>query len=113
MEFLLEILGSFITEGISILFGYIIWHVFPYLWKVIKSLLIGITYLPSYLVIFLIRIYQLTLSYFIGRKCRFYPTCSEYTKLAIKKYGLLKGIKLGIKRITRCNRLGGDGVDFP
>lgn len=35
--------------------------------------------------------------------CRFYPTCSEYTKQAVIKYGVLKGLSLGSKRIIRCN----------
>lgn len=35
--------------------------------------------------------------------CVFYPTCSEYTKKAIQKYGILKGIFLGIKRVLRCH----------
>jgi len=113
MEPLLDALGCLITEGIVNLFGYIIWKGIPYIWKGIKFLSKKIILLPTYLVIFLIRIYQLTLSYIVGRKCRFYPSCSEYTKLAIQKYGLYKGIKLGIQRIARCNHFGGDGVDFP
>jgi len=36
-------------------------------------------------------------------KCKFYPTCSEYTKQAIEKYGAIKGSLLGINRILRCN----------
>ena len=44
-------------------------------------------------------------------KCRFYPTCSQYTKEAILKYGCIKGLFLGIKRILRCNPLGGMGYD--
>ena len=35
--------------------------------------------------------------------CVFYPSCSEYTKQAVKKYGLLKGLYLGFGRILRCN----------
>jgi putative membrane protein insertion efficiency factor len=35
--------------------------------------------------------------------CRFYPTCSEYTKQAVDKYGVFRGIVLGYKRIIRCN----------
>lgn len=63
--------------------------------------------------IFLIRFYQLTLSYFIGRKCRFFPTCSEYAILAIKKYGVFLGVKKAMKRIFSCRRGGKSGVDFP
>ena len=40
---------------------------------------------------FLIRIYQKVLSPYIGNQCRYYPTCSEYTKQAIIKYGFFKG----------------------
>ena len=45
------------------------------------------------------------------RYCRYIPTCSEYTKIAIKKYGCIKGLKLGIKRIIRCSPIGGYGYD--
>lgn len=53
--------------------------------------------------IFLIEIYQKYISGLFGRKCRFYPTCSEYTKQAIDKYGIIKGSLKGIKRIIKCN----------
>ena len=46
-----------------------------------------------------------------GVKCKFYPTCSEYTKQAIKKYGILKGSKLGIIRILKCNPFSKGGYD--
>lgn len=38
-----------------------------------------------------------------GTVCKFYPTCSEYTKQAIQKYGILKGTLLGFRRIGRCH----------
>ena len=44
-------------------------------------------------------------------RCRFYPTCSEYTKQAILKYGLFKGGLLGIKRICKCHPLNEGGYD--
>ena len=44
-------------------------------------------------------------------KCKFYPTCSEYTKQAIQKYGTLKGIFMGIYRILRCNPFSKGGYD--
>jgi hypothetical protein len=44
-------------------------------------------------------------------KCKFYPTCSEYTKQAIEKYGACKGIFLGITRIIRCNPFSKGGYD--
>ncbi len=61
--------------------------------------------------IFLIRIYQYTLSPFIGRSCRYTPTCSHYSVEAIKKHGPFVGGKLSIKRIASCNPWGGSGFD--
>lgn len=51
----------------------------------------------------LIDFYQKHISVFKKPSCVFYPTCSEYTKEAIKKYGILKGISLGFLRIIRCH----------
>ena len=53
-----------------------------------------------------IRIYQYTLSPWIGRSCRFSPSCSNYTMQAILTHGCVKGILLGAWRIARCNPLG-------
>lgn len=69
--------------------------------------------------IFLIKIYQKTLSFdhgFIGRIygrhwCRFHPTCSEYTIQAIEKYGPIKGLLKGWLRILRCNPWSKGGYD--
>ena len=44
-------------------------------------------------------------------KCKYYPTCSDYTKQAIQKYGCLKGLRLGIFRILRCNPFSKGGYD--
>jgi putative membrane protein insertion efficiency factor len=60
----------------------------------------------------LIKFYQYVLSpYLGGSKCRFTPTCSQYTMDAIKKYGPIKGIFLGAKRLSRCHPGGGHGYD--
>lgn len=48
---------------------------------------------------------------FIGIHCKYYPTCSEYTMQAIEKYGSIKGIFLGIKRILRCNPFSKGGYN--
>ena len=45
-------------------------------------------------------------------KCKFYPTCSEYTRQAIEKYGALKGLILGIYRVLRCNPFSKGGYDL-
>jgi len=60
--------------------------------------------------LFLIKIYQ-SISKLTPKTCRFYPTCSEYTKQAIIKYGFLKGSWLGIKRICRCHPFNPGGYD--
>ncbi len=61
--------------------------------------------------IFLIDAYKLLLSPFFGQQCRFYPTCSSYTKEAIEVHGALRGGWLGVKRILRCNPWHAGGVD--
>ena len=67
--------------------------------------------LPAKFLILLIRIYQVTLSPFIGRSCRYTPTCSNYGIEAIQKHGAIKGGWLTIKRILSCNPWGGSGYD--
>nr|MBQ0090927.1 membrane protein insertion efficiency factor YidD [Candidatus Enterousia merdequi] len=61
----------------------------------------------------MVRFYQYGISPFIGGKCacRFSPTCSEYTKQAIEKYGFFHGSFLGMKRILRCHPHGEYGYD--
>ena len=63
--------------------------------------------------VFLINFYQKCISPVFGGRmvCRFTPTCSEYTKIAIMKYGLLHGVLMGIRRISRCRPGGGFGFD--
>jgi len=69
--------------------------------------------------LFFIKIYQKTLSpdhgifknYLIISKCRFYPSCSEYTYSAIEKYGFLKGFLKGINRIKKCHPWNKGGYD--
>lgn len=60
--------------------------------------------------LFLIKLYQQIPGSWHG-SCRFYPTCSNYAIEALKKYGFLKGWLLTVKRILRCNPLGGKGYD--
>jgi uncharacterized protein len=61
--------------------------------------------------IFLIKIYQWIISPILGPKCRFTPSCSHYGLEALKKYGIIKGTWLTIKRIARCHPWGGHGYD--
>jgi hypothetical protein len=59
-----------------------------------------------------IRLYQLVLSPLLGRQCRFYPSCSSYTREAVEKYGVLKGIFIGGKRLLKCHPFHPGGVDL-
>jgi putative membrane protein insertion efficiency factor len=59
----------------------------------------------------LIRLYQSTLSQVMVPSCRFAPSCSQYTYEAISKYGLFKGVWLGVKRLVRCHPFHEVGYD--
>ena len=61
--------------------------------------------------IWLISIYQRLISPLVGPCCRFHPTCSEYAKEALESHGLVMGIWLTIKRMSKCHPLGGSGFD--
>ena len=63
------------------------------------------------IIIFLIKIYQYSISPLIGFNCRFVPTCSNYAIQSIEEKGLLKGAYLSFKRILRCHPFGGSGYD--
>jgi putative membrane protein insertion efficiency factor len=58
-----------------------------------------------------IKLYQITLSPMLGANCRFTPSCSQYMVDAIEEWGPVKGIGMGLKRITRCHPWGGHGHD--
>jgi len=61
--------------------------------------------------LFLIRLYQRTISQVTPPTCRFYPSCSEYSYQAIAKYGFFKGGWMAVKRIARCNPFNPGGHD--
>lgn len=64
------------------------------------------------LVMLLIRGYQIYLSPFVGRCCRFYPSCSSYCLEAVRQHGALRGLWLGICRIGKCHPFHPGGVDY-
>lgn len=76
--------------------------------NILKKMLL----IPRKTGVILINFYQKNISYSFGKRCIFYPTCSEYTKQAIIKYGLIIGSIKGFFRILRCNPFSKGGVDY-
>ena len=66
---------------------------------------------PGWLAIGLIWLYRHSLSLFMGRTCRYAPTCSDYTEQAIRRFGFWAGGWVGLARVLRCNPLGSSGFD--
>jgi hypothetical protein len=60
-----------------------------------------------------IKLYQKFISPNFGEVCRFYPSCSKFSSLAIEKYGLSRGLWRGIKRILKCHPWHRGGIDLP
>ena len=57
-----------------------------------KALLLGI-----------IKFYQYVISPLLGPRCRFYPTCSEYAEISIKRFGVMRGMWLSLRRVGKCH----------
>lgn len=76
-----------------------------------KSKFVKVMIILAYPIVLLIRFYQMFISPVLPPSCRYTPTCSAYTLEALKKYGLLKGGYLGLKRILSCHPWGGSGYD--
>jgi len=55
--------------------------------------------------------YSVAISPFLGRNCRFYPSCSEYARDAVRKYGALRGVLLTLRRLGRCHPWHPGGYD--
>ena len=62
-------------------------------------------------IILLIRFYQIFISPMFLRRCRFYPTCSQYALEAVRKKGAVKGSWLALKRILKCHPFHPGGYD--
>ena len=67
--------------------------------------------LTIYPIIYAIKLYQYIISPILKTNCRYLPTCSEYTILALKERGLVRGIYYSCKRILSCHPFGGHGFD--
>ena len=63
------------------------------------------------LILIPIRFYQLFISPLLGSNCRFSPTCSEYAFEAVKEFGVIKGLKMSVKRIGKCHPWHEGGFD--
>jgi uncharacterized protein len=78
----------------------------------LKDLPFSLRTLPRWMILVLIRFYQIVLSPLVpADTCRFYPTCSHYSYQAVYKYGAVKGGWLSIKRVVRCNPFNPGGID--
>jgi len=67
--------------------------------------------LPVKVALVFIAAYRVIFSPWMGGSCRFYPSCSEYSRQALNEYGFLKGFSLSIKRLGKCHPLGSHGFD--
>jgi len=63
------------------------------------------------LLLALLRVYQYLLSPWIGGNCRYWPTCSEYSRQAIETHGAARGAYMTVARLARCQPYGAGGVD--
>jgi putative membrane protein insertion efficiency factor len=67
--------------------------------------------LPSLLLVGIIRLYQRMVSPFLGSNCRFHPSCSNYCIEALREHGMVRGLWLGMKRISKCHPFHSGGYD--
>ena len=63
------------------------------------------------IIIFILNLYKKIVSPLLPPACRFYPTCSEYAAEAFRRFGILKGSWLSIKRLSRCHPFNKGGFD--
>ena len=103
---------------IALLISYIyvlrVFDIFNLFYLVIALLAVVIYFILFFkkIIICCVKIYQRFAPDKIRKKCRFEPSCSQYMILAIEKHGVIKGMRMGIKRLKRCNVDHG-GFDFP
>ncbi len=67
---------------------------------------------PRAVVAAALALYQRAISPLLGPNCRYYPSCSQYAKEAVLKYGVRRGVALAAWRVVRCNPWNPGGVDF-
>lgn len=81
------------------------------IWRFIRAFPEHVCRLTRFLLLALIRTYQVFLSPALPSACRFYPTCSAYAREAIENWGVWRGSWLALRRLARCHPLGGHGID--
>ncbi|MHA7134495.1 membrane protein insertion efficiency factor YidD [Oerskovia turbata] len=67
--------------------------------------------IPLIVLVGLIRIYQRLISPMTGPTCKYYPSCSQYALVAVQRHGVLRGVRLAVWRLLRCNPWSRGGVD--
>ncbi len=67
--------------------------------------------IPRKILIYIIKIYQITLSPILGNNCRYSPSCSAYLIGCLEKHSIIYAIYLGAKRIFNCHPFGNSGYD--
>ena len=77
----------------------------------IRRVLHQVVLLPRRVVVLLLRAYRAVVSPLYGPTCRFYPSCSAYALTAVERHGVLRGGRLAIWRLLRCNPWNSGGVD--
>ena len=77
------------------------------------SVLTGWRGVPGRVLVLLVRGYQLGISPWLGRHCRFYPSCSQYFIVSVQRYGAIRGGLRGLWRICRCHPWSAGGSDPP
>ena len=63
------------------------------------------------IIIIFLKFYQVFISPIIGQNCRYLPTCSEYSIQSLKKFGIIKGLFLSVRRVSKCHPWGNHGYD--
>lgn len=82
-----------------------------HLLDVTKVKIAKLRHIPVLILVSLLRVYSYCISPFLGSHCRFYPSCSQYSIEALKKYGLFKGAMLTTKRLSKCHPWHEGGLD--
>jgi putative membrane protein insertion efficiency factor len=77
------------------------------------ALVRGVVALVSWVLLALLTVYQRGISPFLTPSCRFFPSCSEYSRLSIVHHGPVRGVWLTVRRLGRCHPWHLGGIDWP